>query len=181
VFVSTAAGRLRELVHRDGTERTFSALLGAAAPTLVDRVAASAPAGRIHGFGGLAGYVRQSWGPGWALVGDAGYFKDPLTTHGITDALRDADLLTDEVLSVFGGATTEAVSLARYQSTRDRLSSRLFDATERVASYNWDLHQVRTLLRQVSATMNEEVDHLEALPGRGTSSGRALLLTQVSP
>ena len=32
-------------------------------------------------------------GPGWALVGDAGSFKDPLTAHGITDALRDAELL----------------------------------------------------------------------------------------
>ena len=30
--------------------------------------------------------------PGWALVGDAGWWKDPLSTHGITDALRDAEL-----------------------------------------------------------------------------------------
>ena len=32
--------------------------------------------------------LRRPWGPGWALVGDAGYFKDPISTHGITDALR---------------------------------------------------------------------------------------------
>ena len=34
---------------------------------------------------------RRAGGPGWALVGDAGYFRDPLTAHGITDALRDAE------------------------------------------------------------------------------------------
>ena len=50
---------------------------------------------RTHGWGGVAGFVRRSWGPGWALVGDAGYFKDPITAHGMTDALRDAELLAD--------------------------------------------------------------------------------------
>jgi flavin-dependent dehydrogenase len=181
VFVGAPTGRLRELVRRDGTEQTFGALLEAAAPRLVDQVAAAAPAGRIHGFGGLSGYVRQSWGPGWALVGDAGYFKDPLTTHGITDALRDAELLADEVLEALAGLTPEAVALARYQATRDRLSSRLFDATERVASYSWDLHDVRRLLRQVSAAMNDEVDHLGALPDRGTSRGSPLPLRKGLP
>ena len=51
-------------------------------------------------------------GPGWALVGDAGYFKDPITTHGITDALRDAELLADEAVGVLAGAVPEAVALA---------------------------------------------------------------------
>ena len=45
------------------------------------------------GFVGEPGFLRRAAGPGWALVGDAGYFKDPITAHGITDALRDAGLL----------------------------------------------------------------------------------------
>jgi hypothetical protein len=61
------------------------------------------------------------------------------------------------------------------------LSGRLFDATERVASYSWDVHGLPTLLRQVSAAMNDEVDHLGALPDRGASSGSALLLPEGSP
>ena len=36
--------------------------------------------------------MRKAFGGGWALVGDARYFKDPVTAHGITDALRDAEL-----------------------------------------------------------------------------------------
>ena len=60
----------------------------------------------------------------------------------------------------------EAVALARYQATRERLSGRLFDATEAVASYDWDLAQLRALLRQVSSAMSDEVDHLQSLPDR---------------
>ena len=50
-------------------------------------------------FPGLTGYLREAAGPGWALVGDAGYFKDPITAHGITDALRDAEILARVVAS----------------------------------------------------------------------------------
>jgi flavin-dependent dehydrogenase len=100
------------------------------------------------------------------LVGDAGYFKDPLTTHGMTDAVRDAELLADAVLDTLTGVVPEPAALARYEATRDRLSSRLFEATEALASYSWDLDQIRALLRQVSSAMSEEVDHLQPLPHR---------------
>ena len=73
---------------------------------------------------GCPGYVRRSFGPGWASVGDAGYFKDPITTHGLTDALRDAELLSDAVLAHAAGAAAES-TLAQYQDTRDRLSKTL--------------------------------------------------------
>jgi 2-polyprenyl-6-methoxyphenol hydroxylase-like FAD-dependent oxidoreductase len=109
--------------------------------------------------------MRQSWGPGWALVGDAGHFKDPFTTHGMTDGLRDAELLADRIPDVLGGVP-EAVALAAYQSTRERLSTCLFDATEEVARYDWDYARARELLRRVSSAMSDEVDHLQSLPDR---------------
>jgi flavin-dependent dehydrogenase len=129
-------------------------------------VADAEPAGPFHGWGGVPGYARRSWGPGWALVGDAGYFKDPITTHGITDALRDAELLADALVEVLAGVTPGAVALARYQATRDRLSRDLRDATEAVAAYDWDTARVQALLRRVSSAMSDELEHLEALPGR---------------
>ena len=55
--------------------------------------------------------------------------------------------------------------LRRYQSARDRLSSRLFSATEAVAAYDWDTETVRTLLRQVSAAMGHELELLPELVG----------------
>ena len=165
VFVSTAPERLRVL-RRTGIEHTFSWLLARAAPALRDQVAAATPADRIHGWGGLPGYLRRSWGPGWALVGDAGNYRDPITTHGMTDALRDAELLAGAIIESTAGGLPETVALARYQATRDRLSSRLFAATEDVAAYNWTIDRVQTLLRRVSSAMSDEVDHLPTLPDR---------------
>ena len=62
-------------------------------PELADRLAAAEAPPALRTFRGQPGYIRRSWGPGWALVGDAGYCKDPLSAHGLTDALRDAELL----------------------------------------------------------------------------------------
>ncbi len=166
VFVSCPPERMRRL-RGLGTERAFGRLLAAAAPELVDRVAAGSPAGPAHGWAGARGHVRRSWGPGWALVGDAGYFKDPATAHGMTDALRDAELLADELLLALGGGAPEAVALARYQATRDRLSLRLFEVTDEVASFAWDGEGIRSLLRRLNSAMSDEVDHLQSRPVRG--------------
>ena len=40
----------------------------------------------------MPNFFRKPYGPGWALVGDAGYNKDFITAQGITDAFRDAEL-----------------------------------------------------------------------------------------
>ena len=165
VFVATTPQRMRSL-RRTGTEHAFSTVLGRAAPALFDRVVAATPASRMRGWGGAPGHVRRSWGPGWALVGDAGYFKDPITTHGMTDAMRDAELLAGEILEATGGRLPEAVALARYQATRDRLSGEFFATTEDVARYDWDVDGVQTLLRRVSSAMSDEVDYVQALPDR---------------
>jgi 2-polyprenyl-6-methoxyphenol hydroxylase-like FAD-dependent oxidoreductase len=174
VFVGTMPARLRTL-RRDGTQHAFATLLAKAAPRLAERVASAEPVGRMHGWAGVPGFVRQSWGSGWALVGDAGYFKDPITTHGMTDALRDAELLADEILETLTGMVPEDVALKRYQAMRDQLSTRLFEATEPIASYAWDLDQVRALLRQASSAMRQEVEHLESLPNPHTNEPLAHL------
>jgi flavin-dependent dehydrogenase len=149
-----------------GREAAFERLMGEAGTALRDRVSAATAESRFHGWGGVPGYVRTSGGPGWALVGDAGYFKDPITAHGMTDAVRDAELLADAILDTVQGGVPEAVALARYQQVRDRLSSALFEVTEAVAAYDWDAETIPVLLRGVSAAMSDEVDHLMARPNR---------------
>jgi flavin-dependent dehydrogenase len=165
VFVGSSPGRMRAL-RAAGAEEAFATLLREACPALHDRVADATPTGRLHGWAGRSGYLRHSWGPGWALVGDAGYFKDPITTHGITDALRDAELLADALLESLTGPLPEAVALSRYQAVRDRLSEPLFAATEAVAAFDWDTEAVRPLLHTVSSSMSDEVDLLGGLPAR---------------
>ena len=53
------------------------------APELADRVRAATRAERFAG-GAVANYFRKPYGPGWVLIGDAGYSKDPITAQGIT-------------------------------------------------------------------------------------------------
>ena len=119
--------------------------------------AVSQSAGRHFGFAGTAGYFKQSFGPGWALVGDAGYFKDPLTAHGMTDAFRDAELLANAVRR--GGKA----ALADYQAERDALSLPLFEATDAVASFAWDLNTLKEHHLALNRAMKAEVRHLADL------------------
>jgi flavin-dependent dehydrogenase len=161
VFVGTTPARMRSL-RRNGAEHAFATVLAMAAPTFIERIAEATPASGLRGWAGTPGYLRRCWGHGWALVGDAGYFKDPITTHGMTDALRDAELLANAVLAVLSGCD-EASTFEAYERTRDRLSRDMFDATEAVAGYDWNLDKVRRLLREVSSAMGAEVDHLQSL------------------
>jgi 2-polyprenyl-6-methoxyphenol hydroxylase-like FAD-dependent oxidoreductase len=164
VFVGTEPGRLQALRRREGVDGAFRSLLATAGPALFARVDAGLVVSRTHGWAGVTGYLRRSHGPGWALVGDAGYFKDPATAHGITDALRDAELLARAVVQAPEGRAPAAAALREYQATRDRLSAALFAATEKVAAFAWDLEEVRGVLRHVNSAMSDEVDHLKALP-----------------
>src|SRR5262249_7236467 len=73
---------------RGDLQPTYHSMLAAATDGADGRLAKARPPTRLHTWTGRAGYVRQAHGPGWALVGDAGSYLDPLSTHGITDALR---------------------------------------------------------------------------------------------
>ena len=73
------------------------------------------------------GFFRQAGGPGWALVGDAGYHKDPITAQGMVDAFRDAELLADAVDRGLDGDL--AVELAGYQQARDAAAMPMYEFT----------------------------------------------------
>ena len=133
-----------------------------ASPSVADRIAAgTAPAG-VRSFAGLPGYLRRPWGPGWALVGDAGYWKDPISAHGLTDALRDAELLARAVVSSASGDVSEQHAFAGYQTVRDHLSVPLLTTVEVIGAYRWDETEIGPLLLQASSTMAAEVDAIAA-------------------
>src|SRR4029453_11567311 len=73
----------------------FADLLARVSPSLARRVSPGHPPSRVPGAARLPNHLRRATGPGWALVGDAGYHRDPITGHGMTDAFRDAELLAD--------------------------------------------------------------------------------------
>jgi len=150
VFASVSLERFRGEIH-GGTEDVYLRWIREASPTFAAELEDARQVEPVRGFGGLAGFIRRSTGPGWALVGDAGYFKDPLTAHGITDALRDAELLSRGIIA----GTDDA--LAQYERTRDDLSRAMFDITDEIASFAWSDERLQQLHRAFSAEMSREV------------------------
>jgi flavin-dependent dehydrogenase len=163
VWAGLPAERFAGERHR-GLPDLFARVLARAAPRAAALVAGTERVGALRGFPGLPGYLRRATGPGWALVGDAGYFKDPLTAHGITDALRDAEFLARAVVD--GGRD----ALDEYERTRDRLSLPLLDVAESIAAYRWGLGEIRELLLAESAAMKPEIAALRALDTPASSA-----------
>jgi 2-polyprenyl-6-methoxyphenol hydroxylase-like FAD-dependent oxidoreductase len=159
VFASASPRR----IGRGGLEPLVR-IVAESSPDLASRLAAATPPRALRTFTGQPGHVRRSWGRGWALVGDAGYFKDPLSAHGLTDALRDAELLARGVIAVVVDGAAEEDALAGYQATRDALSAALFDVMDVIAGHRWTDDEIADLLLQLSAAMADEVEALAALP-----------------
>ena len=158
VFASGSPDRIGR-----GGVAVIGEIVAEGAPEVGERLRTATPPPGTRTWGGHPGYLRQASGPGWALVGDAGYFKDPISAHGLTDALRDAELLARAVVDAFGADASLDAALADCGATRDRLSIRLFDIVDRIASYRWDDVEIADLLLQLSSSMTDEVETLSAL------------------
>jgi 2-polyprenyl-6-methoxyphenol hydroxylase-like FAD-dependent oxidoreductase len=151
VFASLPRQRYIE-DYRRRPDAGLRELVAAVAPDMTEAMHAARFLGRPVGFVGQKGYMRQASGPGWALVGDAGYFKDPLTAHGITDALRDAEILARALRAGTDAALTD------YQSTRDALSAELFEVTDAIASLEWSMSELQAYHMRLNRAMRAEQD-----------------------
>jgi flavin-dependent dehydrogenase len=146
-----------------GVEAIFYSTLARVAPQFADRVARAQRVERFRSFPGEPGRLRQAGGPGWVLVGDAGYWKDPLSVHGLTDALRDAELASRAIHEVLDGHADEATAFGAYQANRDRVAIPLLDVTDRMAAYDWQPAGIRDLLLEQAAVVRPEVPLLLGL------------------
>lgn len=98
-------------------------------PSLFERVREGTRVEKFRGTGDLDGFMRRPFGPGWALVGDAGYHKNPITAQGITDAFRDAELLADALDEALAGRIPEAEALAGYEQARNAAVMPMYELT----------------------------------------------------
>ncbi len=158
------AGATPTRIGRGGTA-LITEVVTSGAPDLGARLGQARAPVTTRTFGGHPGFLRQAHGPGWALVGDAGYFKDPISAHGLTDALRDAELLARAVITGWGRGPDRDLdsALAGYEAERDRLSRPLFDIVDRIASQRWDDREIADLLLGLSSAMADEVETLAGL------------------
>ncbi len=88
------------------------------APEFRDRVRAARREERYVGAA-IPNFFRKPFGPGWALVGDAGYTRDFITAQGISDAFRDAELCVTAVDESLSGARPFDEAMGACQSARD--------------------------------------------------------------
>lgn len=98
-------------------------------PDVAERIGAGRREERFLGTGAQPNYFRRPFGPGWALVGDAGHNKDAITAQGISDAFRDAELLVAAIDSGFSGREPLADALAGYQRARDEAALPMYEMT----------------------------------------------------
>ena len=84
--------------------------------------------------GGVPNFFRTPYGPGWTLVGDAGYTKDPITAQGISDAFRSAELCATALDDVFSGRRRYGDAMSDYQRQRDTESLPIYEFTTQMAT-----------------------------------------------
>jgi flavin-dependent dehydrogenase len=118
---------------RANVEKHHSSVLMEHAPELWERMQQGRRESRYVG-GAIPSHVRKPYGPGWALVGDAGYQKDPCTASGITDAFGSAEWLAEAIDAGFSGRQPLEQALAGYEQTRNQTELPYFDLTTQLAA-----------------------------------------------
>lgn len=164
VFVSVPSERFRH--ERHDVEGAYRRGLRHLAPDIAAAVEGGNRIGPLRSWPGHVGQFRQANGPGWALVGDAGYFKDPGAAHGISDALRDAELLANAVIDG---------NLSVYGNTRDALSAGLFESLEKIVDMTWTFDQLPERHLRMSKAMSVEHRAAQELFERYSATASGLI------
>ena len=103
-------------------------------PSLAERMRDARREARYIGTAEQRNFFRRPHGPGWALVGDAGYHRDFITGLGISDAFRDAEYLTDAIDDGLSGRRPLEEALADYERRRNEAARPLYEFTCKLAS-----------------------------------------------
>ena len=106
--------------------------------------------------GGLVpNYFRKPFGPGWALVGDAGYLKDPCTAEGITDAFHGAALLADAIDSGLSDRRPLDAALEEYERQRNQAAFPMYEFTCQLATLAPNPPEMQQLLEALRGNQKQ--------------------------
>jgi flavin-dependent dehydrogenase len=143
----------------------FARTIEAHAPDLSARMRGATREERFVGSGQIPNHFRQSHGAGWALVGDAGYHKDPIGAHGITDAFRDAERLGQAVHTGLAGEQDMETALAQCQTARDDASLALFELNSQLATLEPPPPELQAVIAALASNQPETDKFIGALCG----------------
>ena len=119
---------------RSDIQSHYLDVIASSAPSLRARLQQATRQGRFIG-GAIANFMRKPFGPGWALVGDAGLTVDPCTSAGINNAFRDVETLVEAVDDGLSGRKPMPVALANYHSQRDERSGPIYQFACQLAPF----------------------------------------------
>ncbi len=131
-IVKVIAPRSEFAAFRADIENYFFRAL-ALAPDLEQRVRQAKHEELYLGTADTLNFFRQPYGPGWALVGDAGYHRDPITAQAISDAFRDACALAEALDLVLSRRADFGQKMAEYQCVRDETVRPMYQMTCSIA------------------------------------------------
>ena len=134
------------------------------APEFAERVRAATRQDRFTG-GGVPNFFRTPFGPGWALVGDAGYTRDPITAQGMTDAFRDAELCAAALDESFTGVRSYDEAMGAYQQARDTQVLPIFEFTTQLATLEPPPPEMQQLLGAVHGNRSAMDDFVSLTAG----------------
>ena len=119
------------------TEATFRRGVLASIPDHADAVLSADRVERFRRSTGVPTVLRRPAGPGWFLVGDAGFSKDPATAHGLTSAMTDAQLTADAIHEALGSPVRESDAASRFWAHRDSFAWPLIRHGVGLGSFAW--------------------------------------------
>jgi 2-polyprenyl-6-methoxyphenol hydroxylase-like FAD-dependent oxidoreductase len=132
--------------YRADIEGTYFATLASLSPEMAAHLRAGRREARYVGTADLPNFFRRPYGPGWALVGDAGYHHDPITGYGITDAFRDAESLAASLAAGLTGRQPLEEALAGYEERRNVFAMPMYELICQMASMEEPPAEMQALL-----------------------------------
>jgi flavin-dependent dehydrogenase len=164
IWVCTPSADAKAVRRRTRSRvEAFGQLLERSHPELAERLRHARRTSPVQGMLRQPNQLRQAFGPGWALVGDAGYYRDAITAYGISDAFRDAELLAIALDRALRGAAEEPTALAGYQQQRDQALREIFELTCRLAAYP-PVPRFVELQKQLGTAIDTQAAALAARP-----------------
>jgi flavin-dependent dehydrogenase len=133
-------------------------------PEFAERVRGATREERFLG-GSVPNFLRTPFGPGWALVGDAGCTKDPITAQGISDSFRDAELCAAALDEWLSGARPFHEAMSDFQRTRDAMELPMFEFTTQLATLEPPPPEMGQLLGAVARDTDAMDDFVSVVAG----------------
>ncbi|MGH3968220.1 MAG: NAD(P)/FAD-dependent oxidoreductase, partial [Mycobacterium sp.] len=151
-------------------------------PDLADVLAGGRRVGPLRVVTKWHGYFRESAGPGWVLVGDAGHFKDFTPGQGISDALRQSERLVQAIENALGTTNLDA-AMQQWWRWRDDDAYEMYWfasvmgkpgassplTTRLLRDISADAHATRSFLRVLNHELRPSQLFTPAMLARGTA------------